>query len=67
MPLVAHTEIISLSFCGLALVTWSSLVMDCGSEECPPVRVVHRPYFSPYRRIENDKEKPTRKKGPLSV
>jgi hypothetical protein len=34
----------------------------CSFEECPPVRVLHRPYFPPYRRIENDKEKPTRKK-----
>jgi hypothetical protein len=62
MPLVAHTENISLSFCGLALVTWSGLAMDVQFRGVPPVRVVHRPYFPPYRRIENDKEKTTRKK-----
>ena len=68
MPLVAHTEIISLSFCGLALVTWSSLVMDVQFRGVPPGSRSSRTVFSPpYRRIENDKEKPTRKKGPLSV
>jgi hypothetical protein len=67
MPLVTHTKIISLSFCALALVTWSSLVMDVQFRGVPPVRVVHRPYFPPYRRIENDKEKPTRRTTTLSM
>ena len=36
MPLVAHTENISLFFCGLALLTWSSLAMDVRFRGVPP-------------------------------
>ena len=41
--------------------------MDVQFRGVPPVRVVHRPYFPPYRRIENDKEKPTRRTTTLSM
>jgi hypothetical protein len=36
MPLVARTENISLFFCGLALVIWSSLAMDVRLRGVPP-------------------------------
>jgi hypothetical protein len=62
MPLVTHTENISLFFFGLALVTWSSLAMDVRFRGVPPGSRSSPTVFSPYRRIEDDKEKPTRKK-----
>jgi hypothetical protein len=47
MPLADHTEIISLSFCGLVLVTWSSLVMDVQFRGVPPGSRSSPTVFSP--------------------
>jgi len=64
MPLVAHTEIISLPFCGLALVTWSSLVMDVRFRGVPPGSRSSPTVFSPLspnrkRQREADEEEGT--------
>jgi hypothetical protein len=64
MPLVARTEIISLSFCGLALVTWSSLVMDVRFRGVPPSSRSSPTVFSPLspnrkRQREADEEEGT--------
>ena len=67
MPLVAHPENISLFFCGLALVTWSSLAMDVRFRGVPPGSRSSPTVFPPYRRIKDDKEKPTRKRDHFSV
>ena len=66
MPLVAHPENISLFFCGLALVTWSSLAMDVRFRGVPPGSRSSPTVFPPYRRIKDDKEKPTRKRDHFS-
>lgn len=56
-----HTENISLFFCGLALVTWSSLAMDVRFRGVPPGSGSSATVFSPSPE-KTTKEKPTRKK-----
>jgi hypothetical protein len=67
MQLVAHTESLSLFFCGLAagylVQFW---LWTCSFEECPRVRVVHRPYFPPTAESKRQREA-DEDEGPLSV
>ena len=67
MPLVAHTENISLFFCGLALVIWSSLAMDVRFRGVPPVRVVHRPVFPPTAESKTTKRSRRGRRTTLSM
>jgi len=67
MPLVAHTENISLFFCGLSLVTWSSLAMDVQFRGVPPrfASFTDRIFpLPPNRRRQREADE---EEGPLSV
>ena len=67
MSLAAHTENISLFFCGLALVTWSSLAMDVRFRGVPPGSRSSPTVFSPLPPNRRRQREADEEEGPLSV